>query len=923
MSLTRSQASREGACGTLAAPITLHGEIIFGRRMDWLDKLLDTALGGLPGGAAALCPEHIRKRWLERLGDHNPFKTISANEDLVRATRLAWIEAAQEVMKHVHRLGAQHWRTDRNRRAEFEAAVAEALLDARDHALDRRKHVGPSPIDRHVEAVIHGMPELVSPGAHEGLGAGVTEGFALVLAELSGWKPEEVPPIYDHVAKTGLTILGAGPRRSFSELVFAAFAELIKDPKKYPQAREAFHVAIDKLGRDIGQETLAAVSGLDTKLNAALAGLDGLEVLRTGAIQYLALLPDIDVRLGSMDLKLNVLLARDAKLDAFLARMSQEQGVKLETLRAILREMGEEVAADPPRVEQALWTKAAEFRSLRDRLNLHVISDPEVPRLRRAAAKELEAGRFAEADAHLESAEIRDLREAERDLRKARTILAEAKESEARARNKLLSAAESRAQRGEAAMLRVRPEAYREAAQHFGEAARIAESANLHIARGYAVRKGQTLETLGREFGQNEVLAEAIEHFRTMLAVMPRGTEPLHWPTVQYELGMALLTLGERTAVIEHLHQAAQALQEALKEWTQEQFPVEWATTQNSLGNVFLALYNHEAGTEWLHRSIQAYKDALKERPRDRYPHNWAMTLSNLGIAYSTFGCREVGTEWLKQGVQALQEALEEETYERIPPLAWAQARHNFGTALAMLGTRETGTERLEQSVRAFQEALTEWTRERVPILWATTKNNVGNALRTIGERRPGTARLAQAVKAFEEALKEFTRERIPLQWAATQLNLGNALRSLGERQAGTELLAQAVGACDKALKELSRERAPLRWAETQAGLGMALHVLGKREAGSERLERAIQACEDALKEFTREGAPLQWAETQSKLGNVLYTLGEREACTTRLRQAAQAFHRALEVFTDDAAPRYRNTCQADLNRCLKLLHDR
>jgi hypothetical protein len=40
------------------------------------------------GAAAALCPEHIKKRWLERLGDHHPPKTISANQDLVRATRL-------------------------------------------------------------------------------------------------------------------------------------------------------------------------------------------------------------------------------------------------------------------------------------------------------------------------------------------------------------------------------------------------------------------------------------------------------------------------------------------------------------------------------------------------------------------------------------------------------------------------------------------------------------------------------------------------------------------------------------------------------------------------------------------------------------------------------------------------------------------
>ena len=74
--------------------------------MDWLGKLLDTVTGGLPSAAIALCPEHLKKRWLERLNDHNPFKVISANHDLVRATRLAWIEAAQEVLKEGKRRSA-------------------------------------------------------------------------------------------------------------------------------------------------------------------------------------------------------------------------------------------------------------------------------------------------------------------------------------------------------------------------------------------------------------------------------------------------------------------------------------------------------------------------------------------------------------------------------------------------------------------------------------------------------------------------------------------------------------------------------------------------------------------------------------------------------------------------------------------------
>jgi len=44
-----------------------------------------------------------------------------------------------------------------------------------------------------------------------------------------------------------LPLHGTGEPRTFGDLVFvfAAFAELIKDPQKYPQAREAFHIAMD------------------------------------------------------------------------------------------------------------------------------------------------------------------------------------------------------------------------------------------------------------------------------------------------------------------------------------------------------------------------------------------------------------------------------------------------------------------------------------------------------------------------------------------------------------------------------------------------------------------------------------------------------------------------------------------------------
>ncbi len=48
--------------------------------------------------AGVLVPDHWKKRALGRVADRNPFRNISANHDLARAVRIAWVEAALEVL---------------------------------------------------------------------------------------------------------------------------------------------------------------------------------------------------------------------------------------------------------------------------------------------------------------------------------------------------------------------------------------------------------------------------------------------------------------------------------------------------------------------------------------------------------------------------------------------------------------------------------------------------------------------------------------------------------------------------------------------------------------------------------------------------------------------------------------------------------
>jgi tetratricopeptide (TPR) repeat protein len=549
--------------------------------------------------------------------------------------------------------------------------------------------------------------------------------------------------------------------------------------------------------------------------------------------------------------------ARHKEIMEGLARLAYAEGVPLDALRAILASMGEEAEkATAEEVQKKLTAKAAEFKELTDRLNRLSNADPEVARLRREAADALTKGRFKEADAHLAMAEAREL-DGLTDL-------------EAQAKKKRLSAAESRAQRAAAALLRINPQAYRESASHYAEASRIAKEVDAVVARTYASQQGQALVRLGDEFGQNDALLEAIKLFHDMLPSVSKIEAPLQWAMTQNNLGTALRVLGERESGAALLEEAATAFREALRELTREQIPIKWAATQNNLGIVLLRLGERESGAALLEEAAVAFREALKEYTRERIPLDWAMTQNNLGAALHALGERESGTARLEEAAAAFREALRERTRERVP-LDWAETQNNLGAALHALGERESGTARLEKAVAAYRKALKEYARERVPLDWAMSQNNLGAALHALGERESGTARLEEAAAAFREALKEYTRERVPLKWAMTQNNLGAALHALGERESGTERLEEAVAAFREALKEYTRERVPLDWAMTQHNLGAALHALGERESGTERLREALAAFDEAREELTCE----QKVKYQDGLGIELHAHGE------------------------------------------------
>ncbi len=263
--------------------------------MSWHEKLGDLVLGsGLSNVVASALPDHWQRRARERLGDFNPYNVIAGNHDLMRAARLAWVRAAFDVLDAARKtIDAGYSEYDRSTSLSFEKLAHNVLLKVRSDALDRRTNPGDSPIDYHLEIIIQGTSEFVAPGKNRVLGQSLTHDFDNTLAALTGWPLNEMPPIFTHIAQAGLPTVDKGGNRQFNELVFAAFAELLKSPDQYPETMPAFTIAMNDAARALSQEILQRTKGIDEKFDAVVANNDALQIFKTGAEAYLGMLPQL------------------------------------------------------------------------------------------------------------------------------------------------------------------------------------------------------------------------------------------------------------------------------------------------------------------------------------------------------------------------------------------------------------------------------------------------------------------------------------------------------------------------------------------------------------------------------------------------------------------------------------------------------
>ncbi|MBN3045386.1 tetratricopeptide repeat protein [Pectobacterium brasiliense] len=924
---------------------------------NWGEKLFDLVLGNLP--AVIKCvPLNIQRRARARVNDINPFASIGTNKDLLLALRLAWVEAALEIDKAVRSTAKKH---EFSRQAKdiqaFSPVLCRRLFELRNDAFNRDAHLPHTPMDLHLQEIVVNVPTKLM-GNGQDTGEEIAQAFRCIAATIAEWPEHEVPDLYGQIALQGLFINGT--QRNFGDLVYLSFIEMIQNPKFYPEASQAFVVALGGIGVELGRQCLKLLEGQEEQLDRLLEVL-GNTSSEYGLIVWLERLnadwksdlQALSAKVDSVSVKLDQNAEGFEQMNGLLEQILGMVGAKgkigdgpgqlaYDTVLALAKRLRPDELIDLDCALQELESAVCVALDLITKGHSSYYQDRFVDEVLTSVRQSIVQGQLAQGIQSIEQAlDKLELREAnEREVaRRQRLLLLDTLVSQATLLRDPLRAADAVEkqlnieQSERPAMSKAfgdRLAEYCKEGEELGlsfplEVAIVLARKRLMQARGSDERieaflwLGKSLSLLGERASSTMLLQEAEQVYRDALGEFTYGEATPDWAKVQNGLGNVLVAQGNREAHPTRLQASVRAYQAALLVFTCERQPLEWAITQNNLGTALQSLGEREGSSERLYEAVQAYQAALTVYTNEHVPLEWARTQNNLGDVLRKLGDYKGSTELLQDAVLAYQAALLGRPRERVP-LLWAITQNNLGNVFLSLFERIGSTKILQEAMLAYRNALLESTRERVPMEWATTQNNLGVALWHLGELEDNTEMFHEAVQAYHDALLERTRKRVPLDWATTTNNLANALRSLGEREGIIEFLQEAVQTYQAALLERTRDNVPLDWAMTQHNQGNVLLSLGKRKGRTEFIQEAVQAYRSALLERTRERVPAAWASTQHCLGCAFQVLGEHEGSVELLQEALQAYRSALLERSCELTPQYWLMTQINMGDVLLTL---
>ena len=230
--------------------------------------------------------------------------------------------------------------------------------------------------------------------------------------------------------------------------------------------------------------------------------------------------------------------------------LDEEKTARLfaDTQRPLADELKEEFKKVSDQIADQKGIPAASLQAVLEKLGEKGVAEHEIPARLHAAADQLIELRAQLAKLTNDRPELAVIREQalalidEGDLDGARAKLNQGREA-ARASREEASRKEAEFLADEARIDHLQL-AYRDAAEKYAQAAALVAPFDREAEWGYLMAQAGELNDLGREFGENAALTEAIDRYRQALRLVPRERMPLQWATTQNNLGVALATLG-------------------------------------------------------------------------------------------------------------------------------------------------------------------------------------------------------------------------------------------------------------------------------------------------------------------------------------------------------------------------------------------